>query len=167
SAAQTGSKNSHSAQRTIMLDESCVPRNELSKDFSDETFQARSWILPVEKPTNPKSEWVRKPYEFRFDALPGTPVRSVANGEVIYTGWYGAYGRVVLMNHGDPKKKFVYAHISKDFVQAGESVRAGQTIGLVGVSGFEYWRTWKIARFIAAQPRPKPTPGVSFLEFDR
>lgn len=112
-----------------------------SEDISGTIFQARSWILPVEKPSNPKSEWIEKNgierKEFKFDCLSGTPVRCVADGKVLYAGWYGGYGRLIIVNHGANIQTW-YAHLKnkKFFVQVDENVHAGQQIGQVGQTGF-------------------------------
>jgi len=66
----------------------------------------------------------------------GTPIRSTANGKVIYKGTKGGYGRTVVISHGG-KYSTLYAHMSRygKGVRSGGYVKQGQTIGYVGATG--------------------------------
>ncbi len=65
----------------------------------------------------------------------GTPIKSADGGEVIFSGWWGGYGKAVIVDHG---KGFstVYAHMSRIYVQKDQPVEKGQVIGLVGSTGY-------------------------------
>ncbi len=66
----------------------------------------------------------------------GTPVRSIANGVVIWAGWYGGLGKCVRIRHeGDIIS--LYGHLSRlsPAARVGNHVRMGQVIGYVGVTG--------------------------------
>ncbi len=67
-------------------------------------------------------------------AIAGSPVRAVAAGEVVFSGWAQGYGNLVTIRHGEGLITR-YAHHSTNLVSAGESIAAGQIIGLVGSSG--------------------------------
>lgn len=67
-------------------------------------------------------------------AAQGTPVYAPQSGMVIYSGAYGGYGNVVVLNHGNTLFT-VYGHNSKLLVQPGEMVYRGQVISLVGSTG--------------------------------
>ncbi|WP_269453061.1 M23 family metallopeptidase [Yinghuangia sp. ASG 101] len=69
-----------------------------------------------------------------FTAASGTPVRAVAAGTVVKTGWGGAYGNEVVIKHADGKYT-QYGHLSKFSTKAGAKVRAGQQIALSGSTG--------------------------------
>ncbi len=71
-----------------------------------------------------------------YAAKPGTPVKSTANGKIVYRGWKGGYGRVVIVQHGK-KYSTLYAHLSryKKGHQVGSSVKQGDVVGYVGSSG--------------------------------
>jgi len=61
------------------------------------------------------------------------------NGKVIYSGWYGGYGKVVIIDHGNVNGKpttTLYAHMSTIKVNQGQSVKKGQVIGLEGTTGY-------------------------------
>ena len=61
---------------------------------------------------------------------------ATADGTVILAGRKGAYGRVVMLQHGK-KYQTLYAHLSRiaKGLRNGTPVKQGQTIGYVGRSG--------------------------------
>ncbi len=65
----------------------------------------------------------------------GSPVLAAADGQVIYTGWYGGYGKLVIVDHGGGVST-LYAHLFEILVSSGTSVRRGQVLGRVGSTGF-------------------------------
>jgi murein DD-endopeptidase MepM/ murein hydrolase activator NlpD len=67
-------------------------------------------------------------------ARAGTPVYAAAEGVVAASESSGAYGNVVILDHGGGLRT-LYAHHRENLVRAGERVRRGQPIGLVGRSG--------------------------------
>ncbi|GHI86276.1 M23 family metallopeptidase [Streptomyces xanthophaeus] len=69
-----------------------------------------------------------------FIASSGTTVRAVGAGSVVSAGWSGSYGNEVVIRHADGNYS-QYAHLSSLSVSAGQSVTAGQTIGLSGSTG--------------------------------
>ena len=65
----------------------------------------------------------------------GTAVRVVAKGRVDFTSDdFGAYGQLVIVNHGDGYYT-LYGHLSSISVAVGSEVATGQTIGLSGDTG--------------------------------
>ncbi len=66
-------------------------------------------------------------------------IRASNSGKVIYSGWYGGYGKVVIIDHGivngNPMTT-LYAHMSTIKVNNGQSVQKGQVIGLEGTTGY-------------------------------
>ncbi|MFJ3961744.1 peptidoglycan DD-metalloendopeptidase family protein [Streptomyces sp. NPDC090036] len=69
-----------------------------------------------------------------FIASMGTSVKAVGAGTVVSAGWSGSYGNEVVIQHADGKYS-QYAHLSQLSVSSGQSVTAGQTIGLSGSTG--------------------------------
>lgn len=66
-------------------------------------------------------------------------VRASNSGKVIYAGWYGGYGKVVIVDHGDVNGSPIttlYAHLNSARVSVGEYVSKGQVIGLEGTTGY-------------------------------
>ncbi|TXT40879.1 MAG: peptidase M23B [Comamonadaceae bacterium] len=70
-----------------------------------------------------------------FAASTGTPARTVGDGVVSFAGWQNGYGNVVFVKHRN-NTETVYAHLSKILVTRGQGISQGQTIGLVGSTGW-------------------------------
>ncbi len=70
-----------------------------------------------------------------YAAPAGTPVRSVGQGIVDVAGSQGGFGNVVMIKHAGGQTT-VYAHLSRIHVKRGQSVKQGQTLGLVGATGW-------------------------------
>jgi len=64
----------------------------------------------------------------------GTIIRSVGAGTVVTAGWGGAYGNQVVVRLADGYYA-QYAHMSQIFVSVGQTVTAGQQLGLSGATG--------------------------------
>ncbi len=77
----------------------------------------------------------------------GTPVKSVADGVVVYSGMRSGYGWTVLIEH-DNGMITLYGHNSANLVDPGQLVKKGATIALAGSTGrstgphvhFEAWQ---------------------------
>jgi len=71
-----------------------------------------------------------------FAAPMGTPVVSVADGEIVFAGPKGGYGNLLIVQHGSELTTY-YAHLSAftPGIEEGTRVRRGQEIGLVGSTG--------------------------------
>ena len=69
-----------------------------------------------------------------FGAKRGTPILAAADGEVIFSGWKGGYGKVIKIRHKDSYVT-LYAHQSRLKVKVGQLVKTGQIIGYVGSTG--------------------------------
>ncbi|HET6361953.1 MAG TPA: M23 family metallopeptidase [Gemmatimonadota bacterium] len=67
-------------------------------------------------------------------AREGTPVYAAADGIVSLSGSSGAYGNVVLLDHGGGLQT-LYAHHERNLVGVGDAIRRGQPIALVGHTG--------------------------------
>lgn len=69
----------------------------------------------------------------------GTPVKAADGGKVIYAGWRGGYGKVVMIDHGHQRGKSIvslYGHLSSILVGNGQTVSKGQVVARVGSTGF-------------------------------
>jgi murein DD-endopeptidase MepM/ murein hydrolase activator NlpD len=71
-----------------------------------------------------------------YAAPTGTPIRAAGDGKVVFRGWQGGYGNVVIVEHGG-RYTTLYGHMSRfaSDVKVGGRVRQGQTIGFVGMTG--------------------------------
>ncbi|GAM10824.1 murein DD-endopeptidase MepM [Geobacter sp. OR-1] len=77
----------------------------------------------------------------------GTPVKPVAPGTVIFSGWRNGYGNAIIVAHNDGMYT-LYAHHSSNQVSEGAAVDRSTTIALSGSTGrstgphlhFEAWK---------------------------
>lgn len=66
-------------------------------------------------------------------------IRASNSGKVIYSGWYGGYGKVVIVDHGSVNGKpttTLYAHMSSIKVGNGQYVNKGDILGYEGTTGY-------------------------------
>ena len=109
-----------------------------------------------------------------FAATTGTPARTIGDGVVEFAGVQNGFGNVVFVKHRN-NMETVYAHLSKINVQVGQTVTQGQTIGLVGSTG---WATGPHLHFevrvngvqqdpmtIAKQSDVTPVPAAALPQF--
>ncbi|MEU2250228.1 LysM peptidoglycan-binding domain-containing M23 family metallopeptidase [Streptomyces sp. NPDC019224] len=69
-----------------------------------------------------------------FPVATGTSVKAITSGTVVTAGWGGAYGNQVVIKHADGHYS-QYGHMSSLSVSAGQTVTAGQQVGLSGSTG--------------------------------
>ena len=64
----------------------------------------------------------------------GQDVKAAASGTVAFAGVQNGYGNTVVIDHQGGRQTR-YAHLSQEFVRAGDSVTEGQVLGKSGNSG--------------------------------
>ena len=107
-------------------------------------FAARKGKLPLPaqgpiavgfgKVVNPKFNTVTVQNGVDVGARAGAPVRAVAPGRVVHSGWFKGYGNLVIVDHGEGYHTLV-AHLASMQTAMGEEVDAGDVLGTVGDSG--------------------------------
>jgi murein DD-endopeptidase MepM/ murein hydrolase activator NlpD len=97
---------------------------------------ARGFLWPARGQLTSRFGWRRWRHHDGIDiAAPyGSPVYAARPGRVVFAGWYYAYGRAVIVDHGDGVQT-LYGHASKLLVQTGQTVGQGELIARVGASG--------------------------------
>jgi len=65
----------------------------------------------------------------------GSPVAAAFGGKVLFTGWYGGYGKLVILDHGQGLSS-LYGHLSAILVKPGQTVARGEIVGRVGSTGY-------------------------------
>jgi murein DD-endopeptidase MepM/ murein hydrolase activator NlpD len=90
-----------------------------------------------------------------FGAPRGTPILASSGGKVVFAGWGGGYGNVVVLDHGKGIRTR-YAHMHRIGVKNGQQVGQGQSIGQVGSTGLStgphlHYEVW--ANGTAVDPR--------------
>lgn len=69
-----------------------------------------------------------------ISATLGAPVRAIYDGRVAFADRYGAYGQIVILEHGD-RYHTVSANLGRIDVHVGQEVTAGTVLGSVGDEG--------------------------------
>ena len=97
---------------------------------------AAGFIWPVNGPVTSGygMRWGRLHEGIDIAAATGTQIWAAASGTVIYAGWLGGYGNLVVVDHGNGLAT-AYAHASAILVSVGQSVAQGETVALVGSTG--------------------------------
>lgn len=110
---------------------------------------SRRWLVNVKPSLWPVagrllSHYGRRSDPFRGDgafhsgvdisAVTGTPVRATADGIVVSAEYFGGYGKLVVVDHGNGIQTY-YAHLSRYDVIPGQEVRMGQVIAASGATG--------------------------------
>jgi murein DD-endopeptidase MepM/ murein hydrolase activator NlpD len=80
---------------------------------------------------------IRRPHHGLDYAAPvGTPVSAVGDGTILFAGYRGQYGNLVVIRHKKNWKTY-YGHLSKigRDIRRGKKVQQGQVVGYVGSTG--------------------------------
>ena len=71
---------------------------------------------------------------FDLASLKNAPVPAANSGKVVYTGYLGIYGNLIIIDHGLGMQS-LYSHLSEIHVQAEQVVSKGDIIGKTGATG--------------------------------
>lgn len=82
-----------------------------------------------------------------FAAPCGTTISLPWSGTVRSAGWDGGYGYRVVVDHDDGLRT-AYAHLPRVSVSPGQRLEAGETVGVVGTTGYStgchlHWMAWR------------------------
>ncbi|MFQ5841221.1 MAG: N-acetylmuramoyl-L-alanine amidase [Thermodesulfobacteriota bacterium] len=102
-----------------------------------------------------------------YAAPPGTPVRAVGDGSVVFRGWNRGYGNQVAIKHGNGYTTY-YGHLSRYArgIKKGKWVKQKQIIGYVGSTGLATgphldYRISRNRKFL--DPLKMESPPITFL----
>lgn len=62
------------------------------------------------------------------------PIVAANSGTVQFAGWFGGYGKLVILNHGNGLQTY-YGHMQKIYVASGQAVTKGERVGQMGSTG--------------------------------
>lgn len=108
-----------------------------SSDEAQAPTSSSGWVRPLSGGTFTSgfgARWGRLHAGSDFATPVGTNLRAMNNATVVSTGWYGGQGQRVVLQFANGVQA-VYAHMSSIAVSPGQSVSAGQSIGLSGNTG--------------------------------
>lgn len=131
------------------------PKNRPGAPLQSDAQSSSVRILPIEGTITSPAGLRNDPFDGRLKhhngldiaAPSGTPVKPVAPGTVVFSGWKGGYGNTVILDHHNGMVT-VYAHHSTNNVSEGTSVDLNTVIALTGSTGrstgphlhFEAWQ---------------------------
>ncbi len=86
-----------------------------------------------------KGKFVSSSVHWGYDlaSVKNAPVEAANSGRVIFTGYIGIYGNVVLIDHGFGIVS-LYAHLAEFKVKRGDKVKKGQIIGITDATGLAF-----------------------------
>lgn len=134
------------AEYYVIWDERSINPYGMNPSEFDETIdlklfdpaENRFWNTPVEVPHVTSQfgfRWGRRHTGTDIDLETGDPVYSTYDGIVRVVGWDGnGYGRYVMVRHYNGLET-LYGHMSKQLVESGQIVKAGDILGLGGSTG--------------------------------
>ncbi len=124
-------------------------REEASLAELQEYFEDQKTLLAAMPSVWPARGWVTSGFGTRADpftadrsmhkgldvaAEAGTRVKAPADGTVVFAGTHGAYGNVVVIDHGFGMNTR-YGHLSEIFVKVGDKLPRGQVFAAIGNTG--------------------------------
>lgn len=127
------------------LIELCVAYRELSKEFYATEFDNEKWGFFFAAQYIPSISLSGFPGEVRSSHthqgmdvvfIPDSPkpeILSICDGTVMDTGW--GYNAVMVNAANGTNKTIVYMHMAEIFVKAGDTIKRGQPIGIIGGMG--------------------------------
>jgi murein DD-endopeptidase MepM/ murein hydrolase activator NlpD len=158
------------ASENIIILQSLIPERSETLDFVGEyVIQAESKpsIWPARGRISSGFGMRKIPYSSGFQfhtgvdiiGAYGSAIWASASGKVIFSGYRGSYGNMVIVDHGYDYKTY-YAHLSDFAVTAGELVERGQTVGYMGASG----RTTGTHLHYEVQFKDSPVNPVNYMQ---
>lgn len=125
----------------------------------EEASEADVWLLPFQGYDLKSSygeRWGKLHTGVDMVAPEGTPYVAIHDGTVTKAGWFGGYGYAVIVRHADGSEA-IYGHSSALSVQEGQQVKAGDQLGLVGMTGHAYGSHLHLELHVKGEPiDPKP-----------
>lgn len=103
--------------------------------------RGEEFVFPTPSASVPTSHfgarWHRFHYGLDLGLAIGQPIYAAFDGVVRVSVYNGSYGNLIVLRHHNGLETY-YAHMSKRIAQVGDTVKAGQTIGLCGSTGHSY-----------------------------
>lgn len=143
---KTDRKTYEKAEQDLARNSSSI-QSMLSKNASKENALGTTFLRPIQGRITSPFGWrvhpIFKSRTFHSGVDIAGPyngaVKASNSGTVIYVGWYGGYGKVVMIDHGRINGQSVttlYAHLNSFDVVKGQKVAKGQVIAHEGTTGY-------------------------------
>ncbi len=126
----------HEVDALLAVSAQLSGRIQSSQASSSVVRSSSGLIWPVSGPVTSGYGWRWGRMHEGIDiAVPtGTPIAAAASGTVIYAGWMGGYGNLVVIDHGGGLAT-AYGHNSGFAVGVGQAVAQGQIVAYAGSTG--------------------------------
>ncbi|GAA2520287.1 M23 family metallopeptidase [Pilimelia columellifera] len=137
--ANTRSVAEQLAARSTEAEQASRGRSATGTSFA-ELESTDSWLLPLKgyRFTSPFGVLGGRMHPgIDLAAAEGTPITAMYDGTVVSASWMGGYGYTVVIDHGNGVEA-LYGHQDALQVTAGQQVKAGDQIGVVGSTGLAY-----------------------------
>jgi septal ring factor EnvC (AmiA/AmiB activator) len=82
---------------------------------------------------NPKFATYTVNSGLKIEAAPGTQVRAIFEGTVLFSQWFKGYGNLIILDHGN-RVFSLYGNLKQSGVTVGDKIASGQAIAGVGES---------------------------------
>ena len=83
---------------------------------------------------HPRFQTITVQNGIEIEASPGTPVRAVYDGKVVFASWFKGYGKLLILSH--PRRVHtLYGYLQDVKVSEGDTVTRGQEVALAGEGG--------------------------------
>jgi len=82
---------------------------------------------------NPKFATYTISSGLKIQAAPGTQVRAIFEGTVLFSQWFKGYGNLIILDHGN-RVFSLYGNLKQSGVTVGDRIASGQAIAGVGES---------------------------------
>lgn len=152
SPASSGKSNRFEKSREDSLLRVSVESEKSSAEFHGASSIAHGTIsAPVTGIVSQSFDWKKMHLGVDVVTLKDAPIKSCLDGSVIFSGWAAESGYVIAIQH-QADCISIYKHCSSLLKTAGEVVRHGDPIGIVGNTGkytsgphlhFELWKSGK------------------------
>jgi len=139
---------------TILIQQKIAEQQKIAQQKALEAARAKTasknviipgtgiFALPSDAPTSSPFGWRIHPIlgyrrfhaGLDFAAGSGSTIRAADSGTVIFAGWYGGYGKAVIISHSKGITT-LYGHTSELYISEGQTVQKGQAIAAVGSTG--------------------------------
>ncbi|MEU6203851.1 M23 family metallopeptidase [Micromonospora musae] len=128
-------------------------------DREEASAESDVWLLPFQGYDLESSygeRWGKLHTGVDLVAPEGTPYVAIHEGTVTKAGWFGGYGNAVIVKHSDGSEA-IYGHSSALTVREGQQVKAGDQLGLIGMTGHAYGSHLHLELHVKGEPiDPKP-----------
>lgn len=112
------------------------------RHHGDVAVRTSGFRWPIMGRINSPFGWRKHPITRRRDFHTGIdikanrndPVKAAGSGRVVYSGWMGGYGKVLVIEHNNGQST-LYAHCSTLLFGKGASVSSGQLVAKIGTTG--------------------------------